>query len=150
MNIRTFVAKSRTFVAKSAIWFSENEGGGQRPFGTFPKIHQFWRRHPSLTPGVLVELHLQICTLFHGLPMNHSWTSIHDLPLYCCRQLVKWWRSRSPTRQGSFSTLWEVSTVSQGARLQYSVLLRKWCLHDRQGQHNMAIIKKTKMEKSAS
>ena len=28
MNIRTFVAKSRTFVAKSAIWFSENEGGG--------------------------------------------------------------------------------------------------------------------------
>ena len=24
-------------------------GGGQRPFGTFPKIHQFWRCHPSLT-----------------------------------------------------------------------------------------------------
>ena len=38
----------RNFVAKSATWFSENEGGGQRPFGTFPKIHQFWRRHPSL------------------------------------------------------------------------------------------------------
>ena len=26
-------------------------GGGQRPFGTFPKIHQFWRRHPSLRDG---------------------------------------------------------------------------------------------------
>ena len=26
MNIRTFVAKSRIFVAKSATWFSENEG----------------------------------------------------------------------------------------------------------------------------
>ena len=39
----------RTFVAKSAIWFSENEGGGQRPFGTFPKIHPFWRRRLSLT-----------------------------------------------------------------------------------------------------
>ena len=38
----------RNFVAKSATWFSENEGGGQRPFGTFPKNHQFWRRHPSL------------------------------------------------------------------------------------------------------
>ena len=48
MNIRTFVAKSCTFVAKSAIWFSENEGGGQRPFGTFPKIHPFWWRHLSL------------------------------------------------------------------------------------------------------
>ena len=42
MNIHTFVAKSCTFVAKSAIWFSENEGGVQRPFGTFPKIHPFW------------------------------------------------------------------------------------------------------------
>ena len=37
----------RNFVAKSAIWFSENEGGGQRPFGTFPKIHPFWRRRLS-------------------------------------------------------------------------------------------------------
>ena len=28
--------------------FPKMRGGGQRPFGTFPKIHQFWRRHPSL------------------------------------------------------------------------------------------------------
>ena len=37
------------FGEKFAIWFSENEGGGdQRPFGTFPKIHPFWRRSASL------------------------------------------------------------------------------------------------------
>ena len=27
-------------------------GGGQRPFGTFPKIHHFWRCHPSLSHQV--------------------------------------------------------------------------------------------------
>ena len=26
-------------------------GGGQRPFGTFPKFHPFWRRRPSLSQG---------------------------------------------------------------------------------------------------
>ena len=31
-------------------------GGGQRPFGTFPKIHQFWRRHPSLTLSVAMAM----------------------------------------------------------------------------------------------
>ena len=31
------------FRKKSATWFSENEGGGgQRPFGIFPKIHPIW------------------------------------------------------------------------------------------------------------
>ena len=35
---------------KSAIMFSENEGGegDQRPFGTFRKIHLFWKPDPSL------------------------------------------------------------------------------------------------------
>ena len=28
--------------------FAENEGGGQRPFGTFPKIHPFWSGEASL------------------------------------------------------------------------------------------------------
>ena len=37
------------FWNKSATWFSKNEvGGGQRPFGAFPKNKPFWRRHPSL------------------------------------------------------------------------------------------------------
>ena len=36
------------FRNKSATWFSENEGGGQRPFGTFPKIHPFWEGDASL------------------------------------------------------------------------------------------------------
>ena len=29
------------------------------PFGTFPKIHPFWRRHPSLIP--VYETYVQIC-----------------------------------------------------------------------------------------
>ena len=33
---------------KIATQFSENEGRSQRPFGTFPKIHPFWRCHLSL------------------------------------------------------------------------------------------------------
>ena len=31
-------------------------GEGQGPFGTFPKIHLFWRRHPSLSHGWTVEM----------------------------------------------------------------------------------------------
>ena len=41
------------FVAKSATWFSENEGGGQRPFGTFPKIHLFWMCQASLNSDMV-------------------------------------------------------------------------------------------------
>ena len=29
---------------------SQKLGGGQWHFGAFPKIHPFWRRHPSLIP----------------------------------------------------------------------------------------------------
>ena len=29
--------------------FPKMRGGDQRPFGTFPKIHPFWKRRPSLT-----------------------------------------------------------------------------------------------------
>ena len=29
--------------------FLKNEGGGQLPFGTFPKIHPFWKGKASLT-----------------------------------------------------------------------------------------------------
>ena len=29
--------------------FPKNEGGGQRPFGTFPKIHPFWKGKASLS-----------------------------------------------------------------------------------------------------
>ena len=37
-----------SFPNKFATWFSENEGGGQRPFGTIPKIDPFWYRHSVL------------------------------------------------------------------------------------------------------
>ena len=30
------------FQKKIATWFSENEGDGQGPFGTFPNIHPIW------------------------------------------------------------------------------------------------------------
>ena len=33
---------------KIATKFSENEEGDQRPLGTYPKIHPFWYRDPSL------------------------------------------------------------------------------------------------------
>ena len=44
--------------------------GGQRPFGTFPKIHPFWRCHPSLTPPLL---------LLHGTT-NLMPTSQYQIP----------------------------------------------------------------------
>ena len=45
MNIRTFVV----ILSRNPQYdFPKMSGGGQRPFGNFPKIHQFWRRHPSL------------------------------------------------------------------------------------------------------
>ena len=47
----------RTFVAKSAIWFSENEGGDQRPFGSFPKIHPFWWGEASLNQKLYISGH---------------------------------------------------------------------------------------------
>ena len=43
MNIRTFVAKSHTFVAKSAIWFSKNEGGIKGRLEFFRKFIRFGR-----------------------------------------------------------------------------------------------------------
>ena len=51
--VADFGPLNRTFWAwnweKFATWFSENERVGQRPFGTFLKVHLFWWRHPSLT-----------------------------------------------------------------------------------------------------
>ena len=55
MKIRTFVAKSRTFVSKPAICFPKMRGD-QRPFSTFPKIHPFWFWVPSLTSVIDLAL----------------------------------------------------------------------------------------------
>ena len=45
---------------------------GQRPFGTYPKIHTFWWRHPSLHiacrinyPNVIFETRIFILGLSH-------------------------------------------------------------------------------------
>ena len=48
MNIRTFVAKSRIFVAKSATWFSENEGGGVK--GRLELFRKFIRFGSRMLP----------------------------------------------------------------------------------------------------
>ena len=48
------------FQEKFAIWFSEKwGGGGQRPFGTFPKIHPFWKGKASLSEASPSLLFLQ-------------------------------------------------------------------------------------------
>ena len=39
MNIRTFVT---ILSRKAQCNFPKMRGGGQKPFGTFPKIHPFW------------------------------------------------------------------------------------------------------------
>ena len=55
------------FAEKIAIFFSEKgAGGGQRPFGNFPKIHPFWYRQASLMPNCLSRfLNQNICILFY-------------------------------------------------------------------------------------
>ena len=44
MNIRTFVA----ILSRNPQYDFPKMRGGQRPFGTFPKIHPFWWHHLSL------------------------------------------------------------------------------------------------------
>ena len=48
MNIRTFVAKLQFLSRNPQYDFPKMRGGGQRPFGTFPKIHPFWSGDTSL------------------------------------------------------------------------------------------------------
>ena len=49
MNIRTFVA----ILSRNPQYnFPKMRGGGQRPFGTFPKIHPFWSARPSLREAI--------------------------------------------------------------------------------------------------
>ena len=43
MNIRTFVA----ILSRNPQYNFPKMRGGQRPFGTFPKIHPFWWRQPT-------------------------------------------------------------------------------------------------------
>ena len=47
--------------------FQKWGGGGQRPFGTFPKIDQFWRRHPSL---IFLSFHFQLKSVMEGSPFK--------------------------------------------------------------------------------
>ena len=68
MNIRTFVA----ILSQNPQYdFPKMRGGGQRPFGTFPKIHPFWWGHPSLSTSD--ALHIVYSVIWH-----HSSSSISD------------------------------------------------------------------------
>ena len=79
------IAKCQIFSPEKVLhlWFSKDEGGGQR-FGTFPKIHPFWRRRLSLreamlaTNSGLTKLILYQCVV----------RTDRDLTNY-----VKWWNS---------------------------------------------------------
>ena len=46
-------------------------GGDQRPFGTFPKIHPFWKRRPSLT---LSSEHSEQCAFQCAMLHTALWT----------------------------------------------------------------------------
>ena len=43
--------------------FPKMRGGGQRPFGTFPKIHPLWKGSASLMPVYTVHLYLSLSFL---------------------------------------------------------------------------------------
>ena len=69
------VFKAVQLFKKSATWFSENEGGGQRPFGTFPKIHPFWWGGASLTlRAKYMTLEIENVTLLReASPHQNGW-----------------------------------------------------------------------------
>jgi len=66
-------------------------GGGQRSFGTFSKIHLFWRRHPSLINRC--KLYIYIYTNVAPLaPYQHEYivyyTKVAHLAIYNCLVFV--------------------------------------------------------------
>ena len=76
-------------------------GGGQRPFGTFPKIHPIWKRGASLSCKQKVYSRARYTTLkddkwkkfqkFWKNISNNVWKlSSSDLPLLEMKQPVKW------------------------------------------------------------
>ena len=65
--------------------------GSPRPFGPFPKIHPFWRRHPSLTYN-----HIEIIDKllpFPAIYQTQTWVSL-DYKLFDTRLADAWLRSK--------------------------------------------------------
>ena len=80
MNIRTFVA----ILSRKAQYDFPKMRGGQRPFGTFQKIHQFWRRHPSLiAKGLFVYSELLLLEV-------HFIQEDGDVNAKMCRRCSPW------------------------------------------------------------
>ena len=98
MNIRTFDA---ILSRNPQHDFPKMRGGGQRPFGTFPKFHPFWCAHPSLmiwhcwkckftVPWTLPFCHHQLFSLF-------TWTAVCSNSSYyhwsdTDTQIHMWWQ----------------------------------------------------------
>ena len=64
-----FSAGHHEFMKKLQTKSRKRGGGGQRPFGNFPKIHPFWRRQASLrkTPSPRLDL---LFVHFHQGPLS--------------------------------------------------------------------------------
>ena len=58
--------------------------GGQRLIGTFPKIHPFWYRHPSLRKSIICSPNFLLCLGIWRCPMywSHHWLVSWCRPYY--------------------------------------------------------------------
>ena len=88
MNIRTFVA----ILSRNPQYNFPKMRGGQRLFGTFPRVHPFWR----------CEASIRGCSCVNDVISNHIY--IHGLLVLCWQtsvsQSTKRKRTASQTRNG--------------------------------------------------
>ena len=88
MNIRTFV----TILSRNPQYNFPKMRGGQRLFGTFPRVHPFWR----------CEASIRGCSYVNDVISNHIY--IHGLLVLCWQtsvsQSTKRKRTASQTRNG--------------------------------------------------
>ena len=80
---------SSWILEKIATFFPKKGGGGQRPFGTFPKIHWFWYRQASLTYTWLVRENLYPVVWAGKL-----------------KDQDKWWKLRLMKSSTKYSQIW--------------------------------------------
>ena len=69
--------QSNSQFKKIATQLSENEGGGQRPFGTFPKIHPFWMGSASLRKIAIHTFCRTFCVCSSPILLSASFRRFH-------------------------------------------------------------------------
>ena len=94
MNIRTFVA---ILSRNPQHDFPKMRGGGQRPFGTFPKIHPFWYGRPSLIEKGKGGYIMEYIAGLHGIMAVKKYRS--DICTVCKLILSLLWLSATRTLQ---------------------------------------------------